>query len=72
MRHCSVPKLQPNEKRLYLKFTRPEDLDLYARIEKDASDTTRRYDMATYILLLLHAALPVSDTNQANLPESQE
>lgn len=38
-------------KRLYLKFERTEDLALYERLAKDAQE--RRYDLQTYILLVL-------------------
>ena len=53
-------------KRLYLKFERPEDEALYARLEADA--TKQRYDVQTYILLVLLQAYPVSDTVAENLP----
>ncbi len=43
-------------KRLYLKFEREDDLALYARLEADA--IKQRYDVQTYILLVLLQAYP--------------
>lgn len=55
---------KPGEKRLYLKFSEPEDLDLLARLEADAKK--QRYPIQTYIMLVLLQAYPkpVSDTTQ--------
>lgn len=49
-----MAKLKPNEKRVQLSFQRPDDLMLYAFLEKRAYE--RRYDMGTFILLSLHEA----------------
>ena len=59
-----MPKLQPHEKRIYLKFSEPEDLALYQRLEKDAKK--QRYPLSVYLMLvLLQAYPPVSDTDAA-------
>lgn len=60
-----MPKLKPNEKRLFLSFTEPEDLALLDRLERDAKK--KRYPLSTYVLLVLLEAYP--DTDSANLPE---
>ena len=59
-----MPKLKTGERRVYVKFTRPEDIELLERLERDANDTTRRYDLNTYLLLVLHAAYPKSSTTE--------
>jgi hypothetical protein len=63
-----MPKSKPGEKRLFLKFERPEDIALLDRLEKDASDSKRRYDVQTYILLILHEAYPAPNTASENPP----
>lgn len=49
-----MAKLKPNEKRVQLSFQRPDDVALYAFLEKRAYE--RRYDLPTFILLSLHEA----------------
>ena len=51
-----MPKLQPNEKRVFLKFVEPEDLALLKRLETDAKK--QRYPLQTYIMLVLLQAYP--------------
>ena len=51
-----MPKLKDGEKRIYLKFEREEDLELYERLQADA--VKQRYDVQTYILLVLLQAYP--------------
>jgi len=51
-------------KRLYLKFSLPEDEALYARLEADAKK--QRYDVATYILLVLLQAYPAPPEGEPN------
>ncbi len=46
-----MPKLKPNERRLFLSFTEPEDLALLERLERDAKK--RRYPIQTYVMLVL-------------------
>lgn len=60
----------PNEKRLYLKFTEPEDLALYDRLTADAKK--QRYPLQTYIMLVLLQAYPAPDTVSATPPDSPE
>jgi hypothetical protein len=59
----NVAKLRPNEKRVQLSFTRPEDLKLHAWMEKRAYEC--RYDLATFIVVGLHEAfdhqLPIDE-----------
>ncbi len=64
-----MPKLKPGEKRLYLKFSEPEDLDLLARLGADAKK--QRYPLQTYIMLVLLQAYPrsVSDTTAGSPQE---
>ena len=45
-------------KSVYVKFTLPEDLDLYDRLVSDAA--AKRYDLPTYILLVLLEAYGTS------------
>jgi hypothetical protein len=47
-------------KRMYLKFERDEDMRLYERLERDAKE--KRYDMQTYVMLVLLQAYPESET----------
>ena len=49
-------------KRLYLKFEREEDLALFGRLEKDAEK--QRYDVQTYIMLVLLQAYPEPDITE--------
>lgn len=70
MRHCSVPKLQPQEKRIYLKFTEPEDLALYERLERDAKK--QRYPLTVYALLVLLQAYPETGKDVAGQPETSQ
>src|ERR1700677_2073127 len=49
-------------KRIYLKFEREEDLALYARLTRDAEK--QRYDVQTYILLVLLQAYPEPDITE--------
>ena len=52
-----MPKKQTeNQKAVYVKFTRPDDIDLLNRLTEDAK--IKRYDVATYILLVLLEAYP--------------
>lgn len=51
-----MPRLQPNEKRLFLSFKRDDDLALLERLEQDAAK--QRYPIQTYLMLVLHAAYP--------------
>ena len=51
-----MAKLKPNEKRIQLSFTEPEDLALYERLAKDAKK--RRYTIQTYAILVLLEAYP--------------
>lgn len=53
-------------KRLYLKFEREEDLALYERLQADA--VKQRYDVQTYILLVLLQAYPAPDKAPENPP----
>lgn len=60
-----MAKLKPNEKRVQLSFQRPEDVELFERLEKMAYD--RRYDLSVFIILALQEAfkqeeLPNHDT----------
>ena len=54
MRRVAVAKLKPNEKRVQLSFVRPEDVELFERLEKMAYD--RRYDLGTFLILALQEA----------------
>ena len=45
-------------KSVYVKFTQPQDLELFARLEADAK--VKRYDVSTYILLVLLDAYSIS------------
>lgn len=49
-------KDQPNTKSVYVKFAEPEDLACYERLAADAK--LKRYDLATYIMLVLLDAYP--------------
>jgi hypothetical protein len=49
-------KTSSAKKRIYLQFERPEDLELYDRLAKDAVE--KRYDLPVYTLLVLLAAYP--------------
>lgn len=52
-----MPKKQTeNQRSVYVKFTRPDDIELLKRLEEDAK--IKRYDVATYILLVLLEAYP--------------
>ena len=52
-----MPKKQTgDQKAVYVKFTRPDDIDLLNRLTEDAK--IKRYDVATYILLVLLEAYP--------------
>ena len=55
-------------KKLYIKFERDEDLALFARLEADA--VKQRYDVQTYILLVLLQAYP--GTAPENQPASPQ
>jgi hypothetical protein len=59
-----MPKLKPHEKRVFLKFSEPEDLALLERLEKDAKK--QRYPLSTYVMLVLLQAYPVSGTTPEN------
>ena len=59
-----------NEKRLYLKFTEPEDLALYDRLTADAKK--QQYPLQTYIMLVLLQAYPAPDTVSATPQDSLE
>ena len=63
-----MPKLQTNEKRLFLSFKREDDLALLARLERDAEK--QRYPVATYLLLVLHQAYPESSKDAEAPPAS--
>ena len=54
-----MPKLQPNEKRIFLSFQRDEDLALYERLARDAEK--KRYPLSTYVLLVLLEAYPAPE-----------
>ena len=64
-----MPKAKPGEKRLYLKFSQPEDLALYDRLEADAKK--QRYPIQVYLMLVLLQAYPptLSHTEPGSLPE---
>lgn len=64
-----MAKSKPGERRLYLKFTEPEDLDLLGRLEHDAKK--QRYDVQTYILLVLLQAYPapLANISEGTTPE---
>jgi hypothetical protein len=53
-------------KSVYVKFELPEDLELLARLEADAK--SKRYDVATYIMLVLLEAYPAPASPAANQP----
>lgn len=55
-----MPKKQSGDQRaVYVKFTRPDDIELLNRLTEDAK--MKRYDVATYILLVLLQAYPKTD-----------
>jgi hypothetical protein len=63
-----MPKKQTeNQRSVYVKFTRPDDIELLNRLTEDAK--MKRYDVATYILLVLLEAYPKptysTDTNES-------
>lgn len=55
------PKEGENWRAVYVKFTRPDDIDLLNRLTEDAK--MKRYDVATYILLVLLEAYPTPTIN---------
>ena len=62
-----MPKKQTGDQRaVYVKFTRLDDIELLNRLTEDAK--IKRYDVATYILLVLLEAYPkptyTPDNNQ--------
>ena len=65
-----MPKLKPNERRMYLSFTEPEDIKLLERLERDAKK--RRYPLATYVLLVLLEAYPEGCIDSGNRPATSE
>ena len=54
-----APKQTGDQRAVYVKFTRPDDIDLLNRLTEDAK--MKRYDVATYILLVLLQAYPKTD-----------
>jgi len=54
-----APKVGQSGHAVYVKFTRPDDIDLLNRLTEDAK--MKRYDVATYILLVLLQAYPKTD-----------
>lgn len=49
-----MAKLKPGEKRVQLSFVRPEDVRLFAFMEKQAYSA--RYDLSTFIIVALQQA----------------
>lgn len=50
-------------KSVYVKFVQSDDLDLHARLEADAK--AKRYDLGTYILLVLLEAYAAGTPSSA-------
>ncbi len=50
---------KPKPRALTIRFTEPEDLDLYERMEAEAKKN--RYPLAVYALLGLHGRFPGSE-----------
>ena len=62
-------KSPTNEKSVYVKFTeRPEDQRTYMQLAAEAE--AKRYELGTYIMLVLNAALTPADAEQGQLPLS--
>ncbi len=58
---------KPKSRALTIRFTEPEDLDLYDRMEAEAKKN--RYPLAVYALLGLHGRFPGSEPD-GPLPET--
>ena len=59
--------LKGRQKQVNLAFLRPEDIDLYERLEAMAYD--RRYPLPTFILLALQEAFKKEESCQTNTSE---
>jgi hypothetical protein len=59
-----LPKLKKDEKSLFIRFTRPEDLALYERLVRDAEQ--KRYPVQVYALLVLLEAYRDEEAPQAS------
>ena len=62
--------LKGRQKQVNLAFLRPDDIDLYERLEAMAYD--RRYPLPTFILLALQEAFRKPDTTAADPPAQPE
>ena len=63
---AAMPKLNKEEKSLYIRFTRPEDLALYEKLVRDAYSA--RQTPQVYALLVLLEAYK----DQVDLPASPQ
>jgi len=57
-------KVDDGSKTVYVKFSLPEDIELYERLSEDAK--SKRYDLATYITLVLLEAYPAPVMEEVN------